>query len=219
MTRQLTQRQKSLLYQLVEQQQCGQLREPFGLVPTGPSEYVIYLFSKPSMRLNWICDLDALCVLGYLEYRWNRLSNARLYRISKAAKLAFKSGELAFVSPEKQLPTKNGHFDKFRANPPTDRLSLLRKAESVRVVLKHELGTILQGIALGDAIAEVIIIQDLYYMVTPNTTTLFQTLSQLGQRITTQIAAAETFAEKTAVTHTLATFSSWSYLISQLPFK
>lgn len=220
---QLTQRQKKLLYQLVDHQQNGRLLEPFGLIPTGASEYAIYLRYQTSMHVYWASDLDVLCVYGYLNYKWNRMSNAKLYSVSKTAQQLFKSGQLAI---NEQTSTKNQLLkDRLDIQPvilsakPTiqhNRVSLLQAADVLHSIMKQELRGMLEGITLGDAIAEITAVQDMYYMILPETAVIDQNLHRLSQRITNQLAAATTTAGKLAAAQTLVSFSSWTHIIFQL---
>ncbi len=221
--RQLTQRQKKLLYQLVDHQQNGRLHEPFGLIPIGASEYAIYLRYQTSMHVYWASDLDVLCVYGYLDYKWNRMSNAKLYSVSKTAQQLFKSGQLAI---NEQPSTENQLIkDRLDIQPvifsakhtiQRNRISLLQAADELLVILKQELGETLEGVVLGDAIAEITAVQDMYYMILPETAVIDQSLHRLSQHITDQLIAATTTEGKLAAAQTLVSFSSWTHIIFQL---
>ncbi len=220
---QLTQRQKKLLYQLVTHQINGRLDEPFGLVPTGAAEYAIYLRYQSRMRVYWASDLDVLCVYGYLDYKWNRMSNAKLYSVSKTARQLFKSGQLAIngqLATDEQLIEGRLRVQPFvsTAKPPIqrNRVSLLQSADASLVILKKDLGDILEGVVLGDAIAEITAVQDMYYMILPETAVIDHNLHHLSQRITNQLTTATTTRGKLAVTQALLSFSSWSHLIFQV---
>ena len=215
---QLTQRQKKLLYQLVDHHVNGRLHEPFGLIPTGASEYSIYLRYRASMHVYWASDLDVLCVHGYLDYKWNRMSTAKLYSVSKTARQLYKSGQLAING---QSPTDNQLEDRLHLHPVVphvrrNRVSLLQAADALHIILKQDLGNILEGVALGDTIAELTAVQEMYYMILPETAVIDQNLHSLSQRITDQFATATAIEDKLAVAQTSVSFSSWTHIIFQL---
>ncbi len=213
---QLTQRQINLLYILVDHQRNGRLIEPFGTVPISASEYVIYIRRQSSMRVRHVHDFDALCENGYLEYEWNRLSNAKLYTVSKLAHLTFKSGELT-VRKEKTMQIapvtlKNGHL----SSEDQKYMALLDEANRVRMLLKREIAAVLYGTDLGDAVAELTAVQDLYYMVRPDTDVITQIVHKIGQRLVAQLAIVDDMDGRTAVAQSLVTFGLWTQLVFRL---
>ncbi len=212
----LTQRQINLLHTLVDHQRNGRLIEPFGTIPVSASEYVIYIRRQSSMRVRHAHDLDALCVGGYLEYEWNRLSNAKLYTVSKLAHLAFKSGELTVREDKSTLSAPVSLKNRYLRPEDQAYLALLDETNRMRGLLKRELSIILYGSDLGDAIAELTAVQDLYYMVRPETAVITTILHTIGQRLMKQLATVDDIEGLTAVAQALVTFGSWSRLIFQL---
>lgn len=214
--KQLTQRQINLLYVLVDHWQNGRLIEPFGLVPINASEYVIYVRQQSSMRLRHADDLDALCLNGYLEYSWNRLSNGKLYSVTKLARLAFKSGQLVMRAEltESVAPVvvANNHLSPENQ----EYMTLLAETNRVRMQLKREMTAVLYGTELGDAVAELTAVQDMYYMVRPETAVIAQTLHQIGSRLMAEFAAVDGVEDSLAVSQVLVTFGAWTRLIFQL---
>lgn len=212
----LTQRQINLLYTLVDHQRNGRLTEPFGLVPINASESVIYIRQQSSMRLRHADDLDALCLNGYLDYTWNRLSNGRIYTVTKLAQLAFKSGELT-VREEKtksqipMLPINSNLSPEHQ-----EYMSLLHEANHIRMVLKREMAVVLYGANLGDAIAEITAVQDLYYMVRPETAVIAQILQQIGGRLMAQFTTTDSIEDQLSAAQAVTTFGIWTRLIFQL---
>jgi len=212
----LTQRQINLLHTLVDHQRNGRLIEPFGLVPVNVSEYVIYVRQRSSLRLRFADDIDALCHNGYLDHDWNRLSNGKVYTVTKLAQLAFKSGELImrqekpalFISP----PSKNGHL----SADAQSYMVLLDEVNKMRVVLKREMSLVLYGTNLGDAVAELTAVQDMYYMARPETAVIVQALHQIGERLMAQLPIVDTMEDRLAIAQAIATFGEWTHLVFQL---
>lgn len=79
----LSQSQVDILAQLVKYKRNGELIEPFIPLPMGPANYIIYLKTEPSLHVKWISDLDILCLFGYLNFQWNRMSTGKAYWVSQ----------------------------------------------------------------------------------------------------------------------------------------
>ena len=86
----LTTEQKTLLRTLVGFIESGKLKEPIVPFPAGKptTAYVLHLRGEESFKFSRISDLDSLCDVGLLRYRWNRLGNGRLYYVTKAGATA-----------------------------------------------------------------------------------------------------------------------------------
>ena len=82
----LTPSQAWLLEKLVKFQQCGELIEPFIPLPVGTAHYVIYLRTLEGLQFRWLSDLDVLCLHQFLSYKWNRMSTAKAYQVTKLAR-------------------------------------------------------------------------------------------------------------------------------------
>ncbi len=201
---QLVPRQINLLCELVAHNRHGRLFEPFGAIPTQNQEYVIYLRGQDSLYLTQLSDLDALCAADYLDAHWNRLSNARLYSLSKGAIEAVKSGLIVGEQRvSKQTQT---------AVTPRQTADMLRSA------LKGHMAASMKGIALGEAIICLGNIQDAYYQSVPDTAVIMHRLDELGQQLMAHLQTAVTIPEKVAASHTIASFAEWACAIySMLP--
>lgn len=79
----LTVEQKGLLVQLVNfgvQRKIGPVLVP---IPAGPMDYVLYVYGESSLRIERLSDLDALCGAGCIDYRLNRMGNAKVYLLTQ----------------------------------------------------------------------------------------------------------------------------------------
>ena len=203
---QLVPRQRNLLCELVDHKRHGRLPDQFGVVPTRGTDYVIYLRGRDSLRLARLSDLDVLCEAGLLEQQWNRMSNARLYRINKAAEQAVKSGLITVAKTETAvtLPDKRPSV--------TPR----QKADSLRSTLKWCMAESMRGVELGEAVIRLSIIREAYYRAVPDTAVITLTLNELGQQLMAHFNTAVTIQEKSAASRTITSFGEWAGTIYQM---
>ncbi len=203
---QLVPRQRNLLCELVDHKRHGRLPDPFGVVPTRGTDYVIYLQGRDSLRLSRLSDLDALCAAGLLEQQWNRMANARLYHINKAAEQAVKSGLITAAKTETAVALPN------KRPSATPR----QKADALRSTLKWRLAESMRGVALGEAVIRLSIIRAAYYRAVPDTAVITLTLNELGQQLMAHFNTAVTMQEKSAASRTIASFGEWAGVIYQM---
>lgn len=81
----LTDDQRMLLIKLVRYGQEHRLGERIVPIPVGASGYVVHLRGLPSLYLEGLDDLDALCKAEVLGYQINRYSTGKLYYLTKAS--------------------------------------------------------------------------------------------------------------------------------------
>ena len=79
----LTDDQRILLIKLVRYDQERRLGERIVPIPVGASGYVVHLRGLPSLYLEGLDDLDALCKAEVLGYQINRFSTGKLYHLTK----------------------------------------------------------------------------------------------------------------------------------------
>ena len=205
----LAPRQRNLLCELVDHKRHGRLPDLFGVVPTRGTDYVIYLRGRDSLRLARLSDLDALCEAGLLEQQWNRMSNARLYRINKATEQAVKSG---IIVPEKATEGKTAVAQPDKHPPTAPR----QKVDALRSTLKWRMAESMQGVELGEAVIRLTLVRDAYYQATPDTAIIARTLDELGWQLMTHFNTAVTTQEKSAASLALAAFGEWAHAIYQM---
>lgn len=206
---QLVPRQRNLLCELVDHKRHGRLPDQFGVVPTRGTDYVIYLRGRDSLRLARLSDLDALCTAGLLDQQWNRMSNARLYRVNKAAEQAVKSGVITageILDKETPVAPSTKHP---AANP-------CQKADALRSTLKWCMAESMRGVELGEAVIRLSIIRDAYYRAVPDTAVITLTLNELGQQLMAHFNTAVTVQEKSAASRTITSFGEWAGTIYQM---
>ncbi len=206
---QLVPRQRNLLCELVDHKRHGRLPDLFGVVPARGADYVIYLRGRDSLRVTRLSDLDVLCEAGLLEQQWNRMSNARLYRVNKAAEQAVKSGTIA---PEKVIEGETSVTlpDK---RPPA---ALRQRADALRSTLKWRMAESMKGVELGEAVIRLGLVRDAYYRAAPDTAVIARTLDELGRQLMARFNTAVTAQEKSDASLTLAAFGEWAHTIYQM---
>lgn len=104
----LTEEQRSLLRTLVRYARQKRLSETITPFPTGePDQYAIHVQGAPSLMIEGLYNLDALCRAGVLSRRWDRMGFGKIYRLTEAS-FAAVEGEFAGI----ELPApEQGAYD------------------------------------------------------------------------------------------------------------
>ena len=161
MMQNLTSAQIDLLCNLARLKQEGRLYEPIRPIPTEADQYVVYLRGNQNFFFKDFGDIDALCVVGLLDYDLTRMGTAKLFRVSKLGMTLYESGELS-------------------AEIALEQIDHLHKATSE---LKIALGTMLAGEALSRALAEITFVESQLGATHRNHTRTQTALQRLHQMI------------------------------------
>ena len=209
-------RQKKLLQQLAELRKTKQLDEPFTPFPIDLMNYVVYLRSRYNLRIQWISDLEVLCLAGYLTYEWNRMWTAKRYAVSETG-MAILEDE-AFITKDdykREHPSLSG-FDLFidsTTQPPTNESFnhlLLADLEKLTLALKEAFAQALSGDELGTVVAELNHIISHLMTAKPDKNEISKSIKIIGNVIMVQ-AADDLGNEKAAdSSHLLMVFSLWN---------
>ena len=186
-------RQKKLLQQLAELKKSNQLTEPFTPFPVDLMNYVVYLRSRYNLRIQWISDLEALCLAGYLTYEWNRMLTSKKFCVSKLG-MSILSDETFITKDDyrREHPSLSG-FDLFvdsNTQPPSsDSFNLLLAAdlEKVSLALKESLTECLQGEELGSAVAELNFVISAVVSPDPDQAEVAKSVRNIGNIILEQV--------------------------------
>ena len=215
-------RQKKLLQQLAELKKSNQLTEPFTPFPVDLMNYVVYLRSRYNLRIQWISDLEALCLAGYLTYEWNRMLTSKKFCVSKLGMSVLD--DATFITKEdyrREHPSLSG-FDLFvdsNTQPPsTDSFNLLLAAdlEKVSLALKAAMTESLSAEELGSAIAELNFVVSAAVSPSPDQAAVAKAVQNIGNAILGQVGrdTAETHLLSDAASqdscHALMVFSLWN---------
>lgn len=118
---QLNANQRALLVQLTNfglRRKVGPMLVP---IPSGRMDYVIYVYGERSFPISRLSDLDALCGAGCIDFRLNRMGNAKVYLLTpesyKVAELWRDDGPLQEalldVGEDRGRETKEQLYDRW----------------------------------------------------------------------------------------------------------
>ena len=215
-------RQKKLLQQLAELKKSNQLTEPFTPFPVDLMNYVVYLRSRYNLRIQWISDLEALCLSGHLTYEWNRMLTSKKFCVSKLGMSILDDPE--FITKEdykREHPSLSG-FDLFvdsNTQPPSSdsfNLLLIADLEKVSLALKEALTECLSAEELGQAVAELNFVISAAVSHNPNRPEIAKSVQNIGSLILEQASkdTAETHLLSDMATqdscHALMVFGLWN---------
>lgn len=209
-------RQKKLLQQLVELKESKQLKEPFTPFPLDLMNYVVYLRSRYNLRIQWISDLEVLCLAGYLDYEWNRMWTAKKYRINGLALTTVADKEFitaADYTRERSIQSTSQLFPDPKESPPLDQsLDYLFIADLSTLTrsLKRILGELFEGEELGDLVAEVAWIISNLNSGDSNSLPIGDSINKIGQTILRQAIVDIGSPSAQKFSYALAVFALWN---------
>ena len=201
-------RQWDLLRMLVQYTFEGKLKDPIAPIPSSAGDYVIYLYGTKSLQLQWISDLDVLCKQGYLSYKWNRMSNGKLYSLTNAGIQAAMNQHQYPLNSFKQ----NMVEDRLEIMPATIQTpkSVLKEIRSMNPQLRQALTKALPAndfVAISRTIAHII-----QYLESANPTLpqLHHFLNLIGQQLVTALSNCTTIETSQHISRAFALFGDWS---------
>lgn len=189
----LTPSQIDLIRNLVRCELNGILIHPIRPIPISADEYVIYLKGKHNFRFRNFGDIDALCAIGLLSYRFSRFGAGKEYQITKLGKQLHKSGLLAEGLALEQID----------------------KLDRVTQDLKRSLNYMLTGTAKDRAEAHVDSVCAWIADETPNIIRIQKELQCVMQMIGTQF----TYVPLKEAVDATASFGEWCDVVEQILAK
>jgi hypothetical protein len=103
----LTAAQQRLLRTLVHYARQDRLPKTITPFPTGePDQYAIHVQGAPSLMIEGLYNLDALCRAGVLSRRWDRMGFGKIYRLTDAS---YKAVEENFAGIELSAPDEGAY--------------------------------------------------------------------------------------------------------------
>ncbi len=194
-------RQRELLWNLVQYTFEGKLKETIAPVPLDSGDYAIYLRREKSFKIKWISDLDALCDQGFMTFRWNRMSNGKLYCLTDAG-----------IQAALAISNKNASRKKPQLVVEEDRTpgAMLKKVRKMNPALRQALAKALPAsefIGISRAIARVI---QLLESPQSEMSQINELLVPLGKRLFSSFAACQTISTGKEVAKAIAIFGEWS---------
>ncbi|MFK7801983.1 MAG: hypothetical protein AB8G95_10145 [Anaerolineae bacterium] len=209
-------RQKKLLQQLAELRKTKQLAEPFTPFPVDLMNYVVYLRSRYNLRIQWISDLEVLCLAGYLTYEWNRMWTSKKYAVSKAGMGILD--DPVFITKDdykREHPSLSG-FDLFidsTTQPPSNESFnhlLIADLEKMTIALKEAFTNALSGVELGNVVAELNLVTSHLMTAQPDKNDIANSIQIMGNEIMQQVAADLGNPMAADSSHLLMVFSLWN---------
>ncbi|HFC11289.1 MAG TPA: hypothetical protein ENJ56_00495 [Anaerolineae bacterium] len=189
----LTVGQTDLIRNLVRCELNDILIHPIRPIPISADEYVVYLKGKHNFRFRNFGDIDILCAVGLLSYRYSRFGAGKEYQITKLSKQLYKSGQLL------------------------DGVELARsdKLQNATRDLKRTLRYMLAGAALDRAEAHVDSVNDWATDTAPNIPRIQKELQMISQMIGTRF----TYVKLRDATMATAAFGAWCEIVEQVVSK
>jgi len=209
-------RQKKLLQQLAELRKTNQLPDPFTPFPVDLMNYVVYLRSRYNLRIQWISDLEVLCLAGYLTYEWNRMWTAKKYAVSPTG-LAILDDK-SFITKEdyqREHPSMSG-FDLFidsTTQPPSNESFnhlLIADLEKINIALKEAFAKGVSGAELGTMVAELNHVNSHLMTAEPDKDDIANSIQIMGNAIMRQAAADLGSPMAADSSHLLMVFGLWN---------
>ena len=180
----LTAAQADLFCKLARYEQDGRLFHPIRALPAGPDEYVIYLRgNNGNFHFSRFSDIDALCVVGLMEYSLTRMGDSKQFHITKFGRQLYLQDE---ISADMQF----------------ERIDFLQQATSN---FKTVLGSVMAGDALARAIVEIQFVQSQAQSPNPSHSRIQVSLKQIQGMINSRFTYV-TLAEATAAA---TAFGDW----------
>jgi hypothetical protein len=214
----VSERQFALLTRLARFTLEGKLADPIVPVPLEDGDYVIYVAQEQSLRVRWISDFDALCHQGYLAFRWNRMSNGRLYSVTQAGIRAAKT-QIGWQLPAavlKRLESVEAEEDSSGRRNPKRQRELMGQMRLAGASLRRHISLIMAGPRVTDTILAVTQVERRLETGEAGLAHINRIVADIGAVLAEVVAAVEDAASGKQAAQALSVFGQWSHTVYEL---